>query len=56
MVYEGLCYSGIGWDADGLLFDIRGVMIENWILHIIIGSIGIILGVFILVVLEDYFS
>ena len=29
MVYEGLCYSGIGWDADGLLFDIRGVMKEK---------------------------
>jgi len=26
MGYKNLCYSGIGWDADGLLFDIGGVM------------------------------
>jgi predicted nucleic acid-binding Zn ribbon protein len=29
MVYEGLCYSGIGWDANSLLFDIGGIMTEE---------------------------
>jgi len=31
-------------------------MIENLVLQIIIGSIGVILVVFIMVILEDYFS
>lgn len=56
MGYKDLCCVSVDWSADGLLFDIGGIMIENWILQIIIGSIGIILGVFIMVILEDYFS
>lgn len=55
MGYKDLCYNGIDWCADGLLFVIGRVMIENWVLQIIIGSIGVILVVFIMVILEDYF-
>lgn len=56
MGYKDLCRVSADWDAYGLLSNIGGIMIENWILQIIIGSIGIILGVFIMVILEDYFS
>lgn len=55
MGYEDLCRVSIDWDADSFLFTIGGVMIENWVLQIIIGSIGVILVVFIMVILEDYF-